>query len=106
MVTEEELLRYMRKNLLNDIEKALKEDRKWCCICRFAKEITVGPSPSGRYAGVECTHPKMLEEYGEVGDSVNLFRIEVIDDNADCEVFEKNEENKIEELRKKLLKNQ
>lgn len=67
-------------------------DRKVCGTCGFAQGIgtTTGPSPSGPDDGVNCTCREIAEELNSLEEfleykSVNLFRLEVMDDEAECE---------------------
>lgn len=76
-------------------------ERHICGNCRFGSGIgkTTGPSPSGPEDGVLCTNIEMAKKLdGECGDNfhqeefaeyggVNLFRIEVIDDMTDCDLW-------------------
>jgi hypothetical protein len=110
-MNKEEFMRWLMENAKKkfkaDIEKALKENRRWCCICKHAHSFETAPSPSGPLDGVNCTHPELLREYGEQGDDtskgyVNLFRVEVVASGLDCELFEKADESKIQKLLKEM----
>lgn len=79
-------------------KEAKLPERKICETCKFADGIgeTYGPSPSGKEDGVLCKNIKMAEDMDANSDGkyaqeefaayggLNLFRIEVIDDEAEC----------------------
>jgi len=90
MITESSL-----RQLLSDIETAVKDGKRWCCICRHAVKITIAPSPSGPFDGVECDSVDVItrvmsEEGLEVFDekTINLFRGEVCSEDFECAFFE------------------
>ena len=71
---------------------------KICATCKHAREFDYGPSPSGPEDGVNCTSEAMakhlgkyqLEELAEYG-HMNLFRIEMLEEGAECPCWEAKE---------------
>lgn len=80
--------------LINDIKRAVEEEKRWCCICSHAVRIYGGPSPSGPYDGVDCDCRGVIEKikrqegWEYKGEKINLFRGEVCSEDFDCEYFE------------------
>ena len=75
--------------------------KKICATCKFAELGVTASSPSSKEDGVNCHNERMAQfmdcetgfahdyrdEFKEHG-SINLFRIKVVADDCECELWE------------------